>query len=82
MFFCRLDSVQQVGVNKNGNEVRKKVTSLNKDQVEMKLTANASVKLSSCLETLETAVAIFCFVTNMTSENDNPCNDDTVHITH
>ena len=46
-------------------------------QQEMILTANASVKLSSCLETLATAFAMFFFVTNMTSENDNPCNKGT-----
>lgn len=50
-----------------------------KDQEEKILTVSASVTESSCLETLSTAFAIFCFVTNMTSENENPCNKGTIH---
>lgn len=37
------------------------------------LTANASETFSNCLDTDATAFAILCFVTYITSENDQPC---------
>ena len=36
------------------------------------LTFNVSDTLSNCFDTVATASAIFCFVTNITSENDKP----------
>jgi hypothetical protein len=38
----------------------------------MVLTASASWTFSNCLETVATAFAILCLVTNITSESDQP----------
>lgn len=39
----------------------------------MQLTANVSDTCSNCFDTVATAFAILCFVTNITSDNDQPC---------
>lgn len=61
---------EKVSQNNNKQQINKekRLQSINEEL----LTAKASDTFSNCFETVDTAFAILCLVTNITSERDKP----------